>query len=106
MEDAIKTLQDQANRIEEFLPNLALRDELYAMRDEVMRHARMLNEATNNRIDLLAEGLADVRERMATKTDLKEAIDGLEQRLEQRLGARLARLSEQISALANGRRKN
>jgi hypothetical protein len=34
MEEAIRNLQLQWHRIEEFLPNLATRRELYALRDD------------------------------------------------------------------------
>src|SRR2546421_12972539 len=101
MEEAIRNLQDQANRLEQFLPSLSTREELYgglhSLRDELRseiqdakRHALMLSEATHDRIKVLAEGLEDVRARMVmkddvvpkddvvTKDDLKQAIEVLQ----------------------------
>jgi hypothetical protein len=97
MEEAIRNLQDQANRLEQFLPNLSTREELCAVRDQAMRHAVILNEATHDRIKALAEGLEDVRARMATTDELKG--------LEDRLSAQIGDLTPQIGALLRGRRK-
>ena len=115
MEEAIRNLQLQWNRIEPFLPNLATRGELYAVRDDLVavrdalqleiqdarRHAVILNEATRDEIKLLAENLARVEATMATKQDLKEAIG----ELERTLSAQIGQLAGHIAALAR-RRKN
>jgi phage-related protein len=78
MEDAIRNLQQQADRIEQFLPNLATRGELVAQIQDAKRHAVILNEATRDQIRLLAEHLARIETTMATKEELREAIGGLE----------------------------
>jgi hypothetical protein len=107
MEEAIRNLQLQANRIEQFLPNLATRGELYAVRDAVRleiqdarRQAVILNEATRDDIKLLAENLARVEATMATKEELKEAIGALEQTL----CAQIGQLASHIATLAKRRR--
>ena len=76
MEEAIRNLQLQWTRIEQFLPNLATRAELVATRAELVaqiqdakRHAVILNEATRDQIKLLAENLARVEATMATKEE-------------------------------------
>ena len=97
MEEAIKNLQLQADRIEQFLPNLATRGELVAQIQDAKRHAVILNEATRDQIKLLAENLARVEATMATKQDLKE--------LERTLSGQIAQSAGQIAALA-GHRKN
>ena len=97
MEEAIKNLQLQADRIEQFLPNLATRGELVAQIQDAKRHAVILNEATRDQIKLLAENLARVEATMATKQDLKE--------LERTLSGQIAQVAGQIAALA-GHRKN
>jgi len=97
MEEAIRNLQLQADRIEQFLPNLATRAELVAQIQDAGRHAVILNEATRDQIKLLAENLARVEATMATKQDLKE--------LERTLSGQIAQLAGQIAAFA-GRRKN
>ena len=101
MEEAIRNLQLQADRIEQFLPNLATRAELVAQIQEAKRHAVILNEATRDEIKLLAENLARVEATMATKGDLKGAIGGLERTL----SAQIGQLASQIATLAK-RRKN
>ena len=97
MEEAIRNLQLQADRIEQFLPNLATRVELVAQIQDAKRHAMMLNEATRDAIKLLAENLARVEATMATRVELRTAIGGLEQELrgaigglEKELGATMA----------------
>ena len=104
MEDAIRNLQQQADRIEQFLPSLATRGELYAVRDDLQlaiqdakRHAVILNEATRDEIRLVAENLARVEATMATKEELKAAIGGLERTL----SAQIGQLASQIATLAN-----
>lgn len=106
MEEAIRSLQLQTNRIEQFLPILATRSELYAVHDalrleiqDARRHAVILNEATRDDIKLLAENLARVEATMATKKDLGAAIGALEQTI----GAQIAELATQIAALARRR---
>jgi hypothetical protein len=89
MEEAIKNLQLQWNRIEQFLPNLATRGELVAEIQDARRHAVILNEATRDQIRLLAENLARVEATMATKEDLKQ--------LEGTLSAQIGRLASQIA---------
>lgn len=108
MEEAIRNLQLQANRIEQFLPNLATRGELYAVRDtlrleiqDARRHAVILNEATRDDIKVVAENLARVEATMVTKQELKEAISVLERTL----SAQIGQLASQIATLAK-RRKN
>ena len=110
MEEAIRNLQLQANRIEQFLPNLATRVELYALRGDLVavrdalrleiqdarRHAVILNEATRDEIKLLAENLSRVEATMATKEDLKQ--------LEGTLSAQIGQLASQIATLAKPRR--
>jgi hypothetical protein len=110
MEEAIRNLQLQANRIEQFLPNLATRGGLYAVRDDLVavrdalrleiqdarRHAVILNEATRDDIKLLAESLARVEATMATKEELKEAIGGLERTF----GGQIDQLASQVGQLA------
>ena len=114
MEEAIRNLQLQWNRIEQFLPNLAMRGELFAIRDDLRRElvavrdalrleiqdARrqsvILNEATRDEIKLLAENLARVEATMVTKDDLREAIGGLEQTLT----AQIRQIASQIANLA------
>ena len=93
MEEAIRNLQLQWTRIEQFLPNLATRAELVATRAELVaqiqdakRHAVILNEATRDQIKLLAENLARVEATMATKEELRSAIDGVEQKLRAAIG--------------------
>ena len=93
MEEAIRNLQLQWTRIEQFLPNLATRAELVATRAELVaqiqdakRHAVILNEATRDQIKLLAENLARVEATMATKAELRSAIDGVEQKLRAAIG--------------------
>src|SRR4030095_1126757 len=121
MEEAIRNLQLQWNRIEEFLPNLATRGELSAVRDDLVavrdalrleiqdarRHAVILNEATRDEIKLLAENLARVEATMATKEQLKEAVGTLQQTIsaqQQTLSAQIGELANQIATL--GRRRN
>ena len=101
MEEAIRNLQLQWNRIEQFLPNLATRGELVAAIQDAKRHAVILNEATRDEIKLLAENLARVEATMVTKQDLKEAIG----ELERTLSAQIGQLASQIATLAR-RRKN
>ena len=101
MEEAIRNLQLQADRIEQFLPNLATRGELVAQIQDARRHAGILNEATRGEIKLLAENLASVEATMATKQDLKEAIGGLERTL----SAQIGQLASQIASLAKRRRR-
>jgi hypothetical protein len=108
MEEAIRNLQLQADRIEQFLPNLATRGELYAVRDDLRlelqdarRHAVILNEATRDQIKLLAENLARVEATMATKEELKAAIGGLEGELKASIGGLERTLSAQIGQLAS-----
>jgi hypothetical protein len=105
MEEAIRTLQDQANRVEQFLPSLATREELYSVRDQAMRHAAILNEATGDSIKLLAENLARVEAAMATKADLAD----LEERLSAQItnmAAQITNMAAQIATLAGRRRKS
>jgi hypothetical protein len=97
MEDAIRNLQLQADRIEQFLPNLATRGELVAQIQEARRHAVILNEATRDQIRLLAENLARVEATMATKPDLKE--------LERTLSGQIGQLAGQIATLARRRKR-
>jgi hypothetical protein len=122
MEEAIRNLQLQADRIEQFLPNLATRRELVAQIQDAKRHAVILNEATRHEITLLAENLARVEATMATKEELKAAIGGLEEDLkaaiggleedlkaaigglERGLSAQIGQLTGQIAALAKRRR--
>ena len=92
MEEAIKNLQLQTNRIEEFLPTLSTREELHAVRDEVKRHALVLNEATRAEIKILAENLSHVEATMATKEELK----GLEGRVSQRIEDLRTQVAEQV----------
>ena len=110
MEEAIRNLQLQWNRIEQFLPNLATRGELVAAIQDAKRHAVILNEATRGELKLLAENLARVEatmltredlKAMATKVDLKEAIGGLERSL----SAQIGQLTSQIDRLARRRNK-
>src|SRR6185503_3353811 len=61
----------QADRIEQFLPNLATRAELVAQIQDAKRHAMILNEATRDEIKLLAENLARVEATMLTREDLE-----------------------------------
>ena len=96
MEEAIRNLQLQANRIEQFLPNLATRAELFAQIQDERRHAVILNEATRDAIKLLAENLSRVEATMATKEDLKQ--------LEGTLSAQVGQLASQIATLAKPRR--
>ena len=112
MEEAIRNLQLQADRIEQFLPNLATRGEMVAQIQDAKRHAVILNEATRDEIKLLAENLARVEATMATKEELKAAISGLEEELkgaigglERTLSAQIGQLANQIATLAR-RRKN
>ena len=112
MEEAIRNLQLQADRIEQFLQNLATRGELVAAIQDAKRHAAILNEATRDEIKLLAENLARVEATMATKEELKAAIGGLEEELkgaigelERTLSAQIGQLTSQIATLAK-RRKN
>ena len=93
MEEAIRNLQLQADRIEQFLPNLATRGELVAAIQDAKRHAVILNEATRDEIKLLAENLARVEATMVTKQDLKDAIGGLERTL----SAQVGQLASQIA---------
>ena len=86
MEDAIRNLQLQADRIEQFLPNLATRGDLVAQIQDARRHAVILNEATRDQIKLLAENLARVEATMATKVELRAAITGLEENLRGAIG--------------------
>jgi len=84
MEEAIRNLQLQADRIEQFLPNLATRGELVAQIQDAKRHAVILNEATRDDIKLLAENLARVEATIATnatKVELRAAIGGFEKEL-------------------------
>ena len=101
MEEAIRNLQLQADRIEQFLPNLATRGELVAAIQDAKRHAVILNEATRDEIKLLAENLARVEATMVTKQDLKEAIG----ELERTLSTQIVQLASQIAALARRRKK-
>ncbi len=112
MEEAIRNLQLQANRIEQFLPNLATRGELYAVRDtlrleiqDARRHAVILNEATRDDIKVVAENLARVEATMVTKQELKETIKETIGGLERTLSAQIGQLASQIATLAK-RRKN
>ena len=121
MEEAIRNLQLQADRIEQFLPNLATRGELVAQIQDAKRHAAILNEATRDDIKLLAENLARVEATMATRVELRAAIGGLEEKLRatmatkqdlkeaigglERLSAQVGQLASQIATLAK-RRKN
>jgi hypothetical protein len=95
MEEAIRNLQLQWNRMEQFLPNLATRGELVAQIQDAKRHAVFLNETTRDEIKLLAENLARVEATMATKEDLKQ--------LERTLSGQVAQLASQIAALAKRR---
>jgi hypothetical protein len=127
MEEAIRNLQLQATRIEQFLPNLATRGELFAVRDalrveiqDARRHAVILNEASRDEIKLLAENLARVEATMVTKEDLKAigglgrveatmatkvelraAIGGLEEKLKEAIGGLERTLSAQLGELAS-----
>jgi hypothetical protein len=72
----------------------------------------ILNEATRDEIKLLAENLARVEAKMATKEELKAAIGGLEEELkgaigglERTLSAQIGQLASQIATLVR-RRKN
>lgn len=113
MEEATRNLQLQANRIEQFLPNLATRGELYALRDDLRleiqdakRHAVILNEATRDEIKLLTENLARVEATMATKEQLNEAVGALQQTIgaqQQTLSAQIGQLASQIATLAKRR---
>ena len=112
MEEAIRNLQLQADRIEQFLPNLATRGELVAQIQDARRHAVMLNEATGDKIKLLAENLARVEATMATKAELRAAIGGLEEELktvigglERTLSAQIGQLASQLATLARRRRR-
>jgi DNA repair exonuclease SbcCD ATPase subunit len=122
MEEAIRNLQLQADRIEQFLPNLATRGELVAQIQDARRHAAILNEATRGEIKLLAENLARVEATMATKAELRAAIGGLEEQLratmatkqdlkeaigglERTLSAQIGQLASQIANLAKRRRR-
>jgi hypothetical protein len=112
MEEAIRNLQLQANRIEQFLPNLATRGELHAVRDalrveiqDARRQAVILNEATRDDIKLLAENLARVEATMVTKEELKGAIKEAIGGLERTLSAQIGQLASQI-AIISKRRKN
>ena len=100
MEEAIRNLQRQADRIEQFLPNLATRAELVAQIQDAKRHAVLLNEATRDEIKLLAENLARVEATMATKEVLKAAIGGLERTL----SAQIGELAGQIATFARLRK--
>jgi len=100
MEEAIRNLQLQADRIEQFLPNLATRGELVAQIQDAKRHAVLLNEATRDDIKLLAENVARVEATMATKGELKAAIGGLERTL----SAEIGQLASQIANLARRRK--
>jgi len=118
MEEAIRNLQLQADRIEQFLPNLATRAELVAQIQDAKRHAMILNEATRDEIKLLAENLARVEatmltredleamatkrdlEAMPTKRDLTEAIGALERTL----GGQIGQVASQIATLAKRRK--
>src|SRR5262245_54737781 len=114
MKEAIRNLQLQWNRIEQFLPNLATRGHLYAVRDDLVavrdalqleiqdarRHAVILNEATRDEIKLLAENLARVEATMATNEELKSAIGGLERSL----SAQIGQLASQIAGLSRHRK--
>jgi hypothetical protein len=86
MEEAIRNLQVQWDRVEQFLPNLATRGELVAQIQDAKRHAVILNEATRDDIKLLAENLARVEATMATKVELRAAIGGSEQELRGAIG--------------------
>jgi len=122
MEEAIRNLQLQAERIEQFLPNLATRGALVAQIQDARRHAGILNEATRGEIKLLAENLARVEATMATKAELRAAIGGLEEQLratmatkqdlkeaigglERTLSAQIGQLASQIASLAKRRRR-
>ena len=108
MEEAIRNLQLQADRIEQFLPNLATRGELVAEIQAARRHAVLLNEATRDEIKLLAENLARVEATMATKEQLNEAVGALQQTIsaqQQTLSAQIGQLAGQIAALARRRKK-
>src|SRR5262245_29201919 len=109
MEEAIRNLQLQWNRIEQFLPNLATRAELVAQIQEAKRHAAILNEATRDQIELLAENLARVEATMATKVELRAAITGLEEKLrvaitelEEKLRAAITGLEEKLRGAMGG----
>ena len=115
MEEAIKNLQLQANRIEQFLPTLATHDDLSDLRRDLVtvrdslrleiqdarRQAVMLNEATRDEIKLIAENLSRVEATMATKEELREAIGGLQQTINQTINAQQQTLSAQIGQLAS-----
>ena len=101
MEEAIRNLQLQADRIEQFLPSLATRGELVAQIQDARRHAVILNEATRDQIKLLAENVARVEATMATKQELKAAIGGLEEELKAAIGGLERTLSAQIGQLAS-----
>ena len=124
MEEAIRNLQLQWTRIEQFLPNLATRAELVATRADLVatraelvaqiqdakRHAVILNEARRDQIKLLAENLARVEARMvtrgdldamATKRDLEDAIGALERTF----SAQISQLASQIARLGRRRKK-
>jgi hypothetical protein len=108
MEEAIRNLQLQANRIEQFLPNLATRGELVAEIQDARRHAVILNEATRDQIRMLAENLARVEATMATKEQLNEAVGALQQTIsaqQKSLSAQIGQLASQIATLAKRRKK-
>ena len=109
MEEAIRNLQLQAIRIEQFPPNLATRGELYAVRDtlrleiqDARRQAVILNEATRDDIKVVAN-LARVEATMVTKQELKEAIKEAIGGLERTLSAQIGQLASQIATLAKRR---
>jgi hypothetical protein len=116
MEEAIKNLQLQANRIEQFLPTLAthndlsdLRRDLVTVRDslrleiqDTRRQAVMLNEATRDEIKLIAENLSRVE---ATIGGLQQTINQTSNAQQQTLSALIGHLASQIATRVR-RRKN
>src|SRR5438105_1767247 len=106
MEEAIRNLQDQANRFEQFLPTLATREELYAtrddlrrelqtVRDDVMRYALLLNERTEENLKIVAEGVVSVRElmgTMVTKAEMQKEFQRYGDALSARMDVHIATL--------------
>jgi hypothetical protein len=80
MEEAIRNLQLQWHRIEEFLPNLATRGELYALRDD----------------------LVVVRD--AWRLEIQDALQQTISAQQQTLSAQIGQLASQIATLTRHRK--
>ena len=74
MEEVLKKLDRRLANVEQILPTLATKEDLNATREEMRalsaegkRHATILFERTEERLEILAAHLADISQRLPRK---------------------------------------